>query len=510
MKRSAIALLAAVAIGAPTALTAQRPALPSVPQSLSLRDAVEMAVHYNPSHRQAANDHGPAAWGVRNAFASFLPALSLSGGAGYTGAGSQNLFGGFTYELPSGSVGSSYSLSLSMTLNGRTLMQPGVARAQLRAADAGIESSEINLESMVRQQYLAVLRAQAQAEAAEVQVTRNEEFQRLAQARYDVGQNTMLDVRQAQVTLGQARVALLQAEQLVTVEKLRLFQQMGVPAPGDPASVTLSDTFPIVEPSWGLTDLLADAAESNPDLLALRARQASASANERAVKSDWLPSFSLSAGWSGYTQQYTDPSWYIDQQVTSAEASTASNLETCNFRNDVINGLGLSYTPWDCATVVTPWTTERELALREWYTDQQNVFPFNFTRQPFSARLGMSFPIFTQFSRPMRASQASAAADDAREFVRARELDVRTAVTQAYYGMLYAHEAIAIQEQNQIAAAEGLRLATERYRVGSGTFFELLDAQLASQNADRDYINAIYAYHQSIATLESAVGRPLR
>jgi outer membrane protein TolC len=38
----------------------------------------------------------------------------------------------------------------------------------------------------------------------------------------------------------------------------------------------------------------------------------------------------------------------------------------------------------------------------------------------------------------------------------------------------------------------------------------LLDAQLAAQTAEADYINAIYAYHQSIATLEDAVGRPLR
>ncbi len=87
MKRSAIALLAAVAIGAPSAMMGQRPSLPSVPQSLSLRDAVEMAVQYNPALRQAANDHGPAAWGVRNAFASFLPSLSLNGSAFYSGAG---------------------------------------------------------------------------------------------------------------------------------------------------------------------------------------------------------------------------------------------------------------------------------------------------------------------------------------------------------------------------------------------------------------------------------------
>jgi outer membrane protein len=469
-----------------------------------------MAVRYSPTHRQAANDHGPAAWGVRNAFASFLPSLSLSGGAGYTGAGSQNLFGGFTYELPSGSVGSSYNLRLNMQLNGQTLMQPGLALAQLRAADATAESSEINLESSVRQQYLAVLRAEAQSDAAGVQVTRNEEFQRLAQARYDVGQNTMLDVRQAEVTLGQARVALLQAEQLVTVEKLRLFQLMGVPGPGDPTGIVLSDTFPIVQPEWELAALLGDAEEFNPDLRSLRAQQSSAAANERAVKSNWLPSFSLSAGWSGYTQQYTDASWYIDQQVEREQASVASNLETCNFRNDIIDGLGLSYSTIDCAAAIEPWTPERADALREWYSDQQSVFPFSFTRQPFSASIGFSFPIFTQFSRPLQISQASAQAEDAKEYVRARELDVRTAVTQAYYGMLAAHETIEIQEQNQTAASEGLRLATERYRVGSGTFFELLDAQLAAQNAERDYINAIYGYHQAIATLEAAVGRPLR
>jgi outer membrane protein len=124
--------------------------------------------------------------------------------------------------------------------------------------------------------------------------------------------------------------------------------------------------------------------------------------------------------------------------------------------------------------------------------------------------MSISLPIFTQFSRPLQNAEAAAQADDAREAVRARELDVRTAVSQAYYGLLAAYEAIRIQEQNRVAANEQLRLSTERYRVGSGTFFELLDGQVAAQQAERDYINAVYAYHQAIATLEAAVGRPLR
>ena len=508
MTRSTL-LLAVAVLAAPATLQGQDWTLPSVPQSLSLREAVEMAARYNPALRQASNDRGEALWGVRNAYAAFLPYVSLTGGLGYTGAGSQNFFGSISFEQPSSTVGSSYNLGLSMTLSGRTLMQPGLAVAQLRATDATIESSEINLEAAVRQQYLAVLRAQAQADAAEIQVRRNDEFLNLARARYEVGQNTMLDVRQAEVALGQARVALLQNRQMVTVEKLRLFQQLGVPAPDEPATVMLTDTFPVVEPSWGLSDLLADAQERNPDLVALRAQHSAAGANERAVKSDWLPSLSFSAGWSGYTQQFTNATPYINNSVTGAQNSAAANIMACNFQNEIIAGLATpTVDPLDCSSYV--FTAEDEQELRDALSGQNSVFPFDFTRQPFSARLGVSLPIFTQFSRPLRVAQASAQADDAREAVRARELAVRTAVSQAYYALEVAHEAIGIQEQNRTAANEGLRLATERYRVGSGTFFELLDAQLAAQNAERDHINAIYAYHQAIATLEAAVGRPLR
>jgi outer membrane protein len=55
-----------------------------------------------------------------------------------------------------------------------------------------------------------------------------------------------------------------------------------------------------------------------------------------------------------------------------------------------------------------------------------------------------------------------------------------------------------------------LRLATERYRVGVGTFFELLDAQLAAQQAEADYVRALFDYHRSLVSLEAAVGHRLR
>ena len=63
---------------------------------------------------------------------------------------------------------------------------------------------------------------------------------------------------------------------------------------------------------------------------------------------------------------------------------------------------------------------------------------------------------------------------------------------------------------NRRAAADQLRLATQRYRLGAGSFMELLDAQVAAEQAESDYISAVYNYHRFVAALEAAVGHPIR
>ena len=471
--------------------------LPAVPQSLRLEEAVSLASQYSPIFRQTANDRGPAAWGVRNAYGSFLPSFNASGSMDYRGSGSQT-FLAQEFVQPSSTIGSSYSLGMSWQLSGRTLSQPGLSKAQLNAADATIAGARLNLRSQIVSQYLTALQAQEQVALSEVQLKRNEEFLRLARARYEVGQTTVLDVRQAEVARGRSEVALLRGQQSVTVEKLRLFQQIGVAAPEDPSVVTLSDTFPIVEPRWTLPELLSSADAQNPDLNSLRALETSAVWGERAAKSGFLPSFSASAGWSGFTQQFTDPT----SLILSGQDRAQQSADQCVYTNAVLINPGA---PQINCSLFT-FTAADEQAIR----DQNNVFPFNFRSQPFFARLTVSLPIFTQFDRSLQVSQAAAQADDAREAVRARGLQVRTDVSQGYYGLMTAHRTIQIQQSNRTAAGEQLRLATERYRVGSGTFYELLDAQLTAQQAEADYISAVYEYHRAVASLEAAVGRSLR
>ena len=490
-------MLFVAALAATPVLAAQQP----VPARLSLADAIALARTNNPGYRQMLNDRSPAAWGVRNAFSALLlPSVSASGGFGYTGSGQQNFLSS-SFRQSVSTMSSNYDVGATWQLSGATLSQPGLARAELRAAEADIDGAARLLNTSVTQQYLSVLQAQENAAVAARQVESNNESLKLAQARYAVGQATLIDVRQAQVAHGQAEVARLQAANLVSIEKLRLFEQMGVSAPVDIATVQLSDSFAVQAPRWDLPQLLQMAERQNPSLQALRARERAASWGVKAATSSYGPSLTFQLGWSGFTQQFTD----LDPIIQSQEASFGAQLVACQDDNTIRANAGLATR--DCS--VYDWNfvgAQQEALIRQ----QNSVYPFDFTSQPFQAGLRVNLPLFTNFSRVQRVSQARAAHNDLEEGVRQRALTVQTEVSQAFLTLQTLYQSIAIQETNRTAAREQLQLATERYRVGSGTFFVLVDAQVTTQRAEVGYVNAIYDYHKALATLESAVGQTLR
>lgn len=141
---------------------------------------------------------------------------------------------------------------------------------------------------------------------------------------------------------------------------------------------------------------------------------------------------------------------------------------------------------------------------------RNDVFPFDFSNQPFQAQVQITLPIFQGFDRNLQVARANAAREDAAEQVRARELQVRTDVMARHLGLNASWEAIGVQSANRDAAREQLELAQTRFRLGSGSALEVTDAQTAVTRAEADYVNAIYAYHRAIVGLEFAVGRRLR
>jgi outer membrane protein len=339
-------------------------------------------------------------------------------------------------------------------------------------------------------------------------VTRNADFLSLARARYEVGQATLLDVRQAEVQKGQSDVALLRATQLENEAKLDLVRRMGVEPPVSVDQIGLTDSFPVTPPEFNLDELLKLADEQNPLLRSLRARQDAAGWDVRAARSEFLPTLSLQAGWSGFTQEFTDEDVLLNETLSTAQAGASR----CEYDNQVKAALDLGGQVPNCNAAFGLNSTGTALNANAATSVHQanDVFPFDYTGQPFRANLVISLPIFTGFSRSLRVSQARAQEQDADEEARARRLQVRSDVQARHLALKAAFEAIAVQGANREAARDQLRLAQDRYRLGAGTSLEVSDAQNAVQQAEGDYVNAVYFYHRAIAALEAAVGRPLR
>jgi outer membrane protein len=410
-------------------------------RALTLAEAIQIARQNSPDYRATTNDRWVSGIRSTSSLLQFVvPSADLSAAQFRSAAGQRSL--GTTVFTQPAYHGTQWNLDFGLQLSGRTFANRGLARAMERATDEDISAAGITLETQVVQAYVSLGQAQAQATLAGRSLERVNENLNLAQARYQVGQGTLIDVRRAEVDKGTAEVTLLRANQAVGNATLVLFQYLGVPAP-EPLVAIQTDSFPVIAPPWSEDSLVAVALRDNPVLRALRARAQSARWNTRATYSEFLPSLRVSAGY-GRTQ----------------------------------------YTPAGDSTVRT-------------------TNPWNYS-------IGISLPLFEPLQRNVQVQQARADEDDARQLVRRNELLVRATVVAALSTVVADYQAIAVQQHSKQAASEALDLAQQRYRVGSGNYLELLDARLAADQADNNYVKSVYDYHSAIASLENAVGRRLR
>jgi outer membrane protein len=462
---------------------------------LTLDEAINAARRNNPVYLSQTTNRRTAEAAVRSARGALLPSADATFGTRYQ-QGGQQVFNGLSFSNSSDVVQSSYGLNLNYRVNSATFVHPKAAAASRDAVDADISGSGEQLRAAVTQQYLSVLQAQARAVLQDTLVTTAESQLELAKAKLAVGLGTSLDIRRAEVALGQAQVALLTARNNVEVEKLRLFQQMGVTQPAD---VQLVTDFPVNPPTFSLDSLLDLARRQNPAVLALRSRERAAALNVKVAKAEYTPTLNLSTGWGGNSYQYTDADYLVNQ----ARGGVMGQLASCVAQDSIRMAVGLSSANCNSRYV---FTDAQAAAIRA----DNNQFPFRFQRSPLALTASISMPIFDNFNREERVQRASVDREAAAYNVRAKDLAMTADVTQAYLTLKTATQTVALQDQNARKATEELAFAEERYKVGASTFLDVVTSRGTYEQAMIDRVNAIYDYHKSFAALENAVGRPLR
>lgn len=330
----------------PMGLAAQQDARP-----VSLDEAVRQARRNAPASVQARNNIRQAAGTLRQRYAAFLPSVSLSSGV-------SEAQGFRLAQVPDPNNPGSF-LSVPAPFNqewngnhglnanfeifggGNRLFNLQQAKAQLDAAEVSEVTQDFTIALQVKQQYYAVLAAREQKVAAERQLESAEQQLRASTARVQAGAATRSDSLRTSIQVGNAKLAILQAENTLAAANAALSRLIG-----SEGVVTAMESSADSE-TIGLTDneLLA-MSEQSPAVRQAQANQVAAKYGRRSTWSQYLPTLSMSMGKSfsgrpGEFQLWGDSdlnstrmsysvSWQLFNNLTREQQALQANISLDN------------------------------------------------------------------------------------------------------------------------------------------------------------------------------------
>lgn len=282
----------------------------SVTLEVSLDEAIRRAIEVQPAMVQARGEQRNAGAAERTARGAFLPQVDAD--ASRTQA-SANRFSRETNQIVSGgSSNKSYSAGLSLRLD----LFDGMRRfASLRAASAASNAASASLTNQGFQVTLQTTQVFYDALAREELVAVADAQVRRAAQQFDIsvhllraGSATRSDSLRARVELGNARLALLQAQANLASARGNLGRQIGVDRPvrARPDSVLPAppDT----------TTLREEALRSAPQVIQAEGQERAARARTTLARAQYWPTLSAtySNGYSGLQAPWTGFDNYVN------------------------------------------------------------------------------------------------------------------------------------------------------------------------------------------------------
>ncbi len=290
---AALALAALVAFG--DAARGQEPV-----QSMSLEEAMELSLVHSPQLAQSQAGVVNAGNTRRRAWGAFLPNVSVGSGASVQ---SQNRFDPNTQRVVTGS-NDSYNASLNANYQlfqgGRRYSELGRSASAILEAEARLLDQRLAVTLQTRTLFMNALRQLELVEVAEASVTRAEESLAITRTRVQVGTGTRSDSLRTRLELANARQALLQARNQLRASQYSLGRQVGADGPVSPIRPEGLDPAPL---ALGEREIVALAESASPTVRAAEAASAVARSSVGNARSSYLPSLSMSSGYTWANQE---------------------------------------------------------------------------------------------------------------------------------------------------------------------------------------------------------------
>jgi len=274
-----------------TGVAAQQKPAPAQPAPLqvSLAEAVRRALDVQPAVIQARGAVRTASANERAAWGAYLPTITTSGSANRTNAAGVDLTTGRPVIVPGEYR---YSVGLSASLDLFTGFKRGAMRraasARTDAADAGFVNQRYQVSAATAQLFYTSLANEELVRVAESQLERAQEQLQIAVNKFQAGAATRSDTLTATVDLGNARLALLQAQANLATSQANLARQIGA---DQPVRAVPDTAFPSPPDTAALR---ADVIDRSPQVQQAEAQAKAAGADVTAARSQYWPTLRVS------------------------------------------------------------------------------------------------------------------------------------------------------------------------------------------------------------------------
>ena len=422
-------------------------------QTLSLKQAVDLALENNVTVIQSRNTVEAAQSRVLAAYGNYLPTLSASSSWNRTqndqaGTYTTNTFGG-TLSLPASfSVTNNFSTRLDLSY----VLFDGFGReAGFNAAKSSASSSEDKslrtrqtITNLVENTYLNVLRREQLVKVSEENLKRDKrQLERISESN-KVGAVALADVYRQQTQVASDELGLINAQNDYDKAKADLVALIGLDMgvdyqfsdPTISTSIDQSELESAQQKYMNLSEMSQRALAARPDYVAAKHDLNAAESGVTEARSGYFPTVSASAG---YGMSNNELSRITDNKNLSWGVSPRWNIFDAFRTNQVLQ-----------SAVASKKTAEASL------------------------------------------SQA--------------ERDIAVQVKKAQLDLDAARKQVEVSQRGLLSATEDRKIAEERYSLGAGTLLDLLTANAGLVNAQANTINAAYNYIIAKRNLEYVIG----
>ena len=422
-------------------------------QTLSLQQAIQIALEKNVQVIQAQSSVDAAGGRVLAAYGNYLPTLTASGNWNRNqndqASAITQSFGGGTFVTPASfSVTNSFSTGISLNY---TVFDGFNREAGFNSAKSIAQSSEDKslrtrqtVTNQVESAYLNVLRLEQLVKVADENLKRDRrQLERITESN-KVGATALADVYRQQSTVAQDELLEINAQNdydkaradLVALAGLDLGTEYQFSDPSISTTIDQAELDSTLSKYSNLSQLSQRALEARPDYIAAREDLHSSESGVTQARSGYFPSVSASAGYG-------------------LSNNTISNL-----------------------------------------SDNKNI----------NWGVSIRWNIFDAFRTNQSLQSAIANQHSAEAALHQSERDISVQVKKASLDLEAARKQVEVSQKGLVSATEDHKIAEERYNLGAGTLLDLLTANAGLVNAEASNINAIYNYIIAKRNVEYAVG----